>query len=276
MKRLLMGIVWTLLALVSSVHAGELKTIRSITSPVVDTTGTLTGTQHDVLRDQVETIAKDGAQLVLIAVAADKGEHLFDFAQNTFRALRIGSKAKNNGLLIVLSTTDGRVRVHPGYGLEGDIPDARALQMASTISNAYLKASRDPVYAAFAIAVREVRKALPDDLKDRPEKKHEPWGLLFALACFVAFIANLMHPLAGGIVGAAGFAGAGFVNGITGGALIAVALVGFLFGLVARHIVDIISFGGGGGGWSGGGGDAGGAGAEIIGGIIGAIGDAAG
>ncbi len=43
----------------------------------------------------------------------------------TGRKWGIGSKKKNNGVLIVLSVSDRKVWVSVGYGLEGKLPDSK-------------------------------------------------------------------------------------------------------------------------------------------------------
>ncbi len=49
----------------------------------------------------------------------------FDFATDLFRQWGIGKKKSNNGLLILYVVDQHKVRFQTGYGLEGDLPDAR-------------------------------------------------------------------------------------------------------------------------------------------------------
>lgn len=275
MVRRLIACLFGMTVLCTAVAAEPLRPVNKTATPVIDQTSSLSTSERAGLEQSLRQIeSESGAQVVLAIVAAEKGERLFDFAQDTFRNLRIGSAAKDNGLLIVLSITDGNVRVHPGYGLEGDIPDAVALHIASTISTAYLAGGSGAAAHALEQGLVAVKSRLPADLKERPSrKKEDALLLLFVIAIIVTTIAHLLHPFIGGGVGALTFAGAGFGCGLAASGIIIAGFIGFVFGLIARHVFDFISFGGGGGGWSGGGGDAGGAGAEIIGGILGALGE---
>ena len=64
------------------------------------------------------------AQLVVLTVDSTDGEDISDYAVEVGRKWGIGSKDKNNGVLIVLSVSDRKVWVAVGYGLEGRLPDA--------------------------------------------------------------------------------------------------------------------------------------------------------
>ena len=65
------------------------------------------------------------AQLVVLTVDSTDGEDISDYAVETGRKWGIGSKKKNNGVLIVLSVSDRKVWVSVGYGLEGSLPDSK-------------------------------------------------------------------------------------------------------------------------------------------------------
>lgn len=59
-----------------------------------------------------------------------------ELANKTFHAWGIGKKDKNNGLLLAVSMAEHKYRLEIGYGLEGDLPDARAGQiLRDTIPN---------------------------------------------------------------------------------------------------------------------------------------------
>ncbi len=43
-----------------------------------------------------------------------------------FRTWKLGEKAKNNGVLLLVAPKERRVRIEVGYGLEGTLTDALA------------------------------------------------------------------------------------------------------------------------------------------------------
>jgi uncharacterized protein len=46
-----------------------------------------------------------------------------DFTQRTFQAWQVGQKGRNNGVVFFVFVDDHRMRIQPGYGLEGALPD---------------------------------------------------------------------------------------------------------------------------------------------------------
>lgn len=68
---------------------------------------------------------KTTAQVAVLTVKSLEGQPIEDYALEVLRQWGIGSKDKNNGVLIVVATDDRRSRIEVGYGLEGVLPDGR-------------------------------------------------------------------------------------------------------------------------------------------------------
>lgn len=69
--------------------------------------------------------AATGAELAIVTVASLKGGHIDDFAVKLFEQWGIGKKDENNGVLLLAAIEDRQVRIEPGYGFEGVLPDAK-------------------------------------------------------------------------------------------------------------------------------------------------------
>jgi uncharacterized protein len=54
------------------------------------------------------------------------GRTIEDLGVRLFEQWRVGTQAKNNGILIVAAIRERRARIEVGYGLEGKVPDAQA------------------------------------------------------------------------------------------------------------------------------------------------------
>ena len=67
-----------------------------------------------------------GAQVALVTLPSLEGEPVEDVANTIFHAWGVGSKGKNDGIMLLLSVGDRRSRLEVGYGLEGVIPDGFA------------------------------------------------------------------------------------------------------------------------------------------------------
>lgn len=63
----------------------------------------------------------------IVAVVYPKlpqGVSLEDYAQRLYSAWKIGTKKNSNGVLMLVFVQDRKIRIQPGYGLEGAMPDA--------------------------------------------------------------------------------------------------------------------------------------------------------
>jgi uncharacterized protein len=63
------------------------------------------------------------AQVSVVVVQSIGDADIFDFAQKLFNTWGIGQAKEDNGLLILLVMDKRTVRLHTGYGLEGELPD---------------------------------------------------------------------------------------------------------------------------------------------------------
>lgn len=100
-----------------------------------------------------------GHQFALVTMASLEGAAIEDFSIRLAEAWRLGDKARDDGLLLLIVPSEKRVRIEVGYGLEGVITDAVA---ARTIRNQIAPAFREGNY------VRGVESALAD-LKARAQ-----------------------------------------------------------------------------------------------------------
>ena len=67
---------------------------------------------------------KSGIQLVVATVTSLEGQEIEPYANELFRTWKLGEKAKNNGVLLLVAPNERRVRIEVGYGLEGTLTDA--------------------------------------------------------------------------------------------------------------------------------------------------------
>jgi uncharacterized protein len=67
-----------------------------------------------------------GAEMAVVVIRSLDGMSVEEAAVKLFQLWGIGKKNKDNGLLLLWSTGDRRVRVEVGYGLEGIVPDGKA------------------------------------------------------------------------------------------------------------------------------------------------------
>lgn len=79
------------------------------------------------------------AQLAVVTVQTLESQPIEDYALNIFRRWEIGDKEKNNGVLLLLSTGDRKVKIEVGYGLEGALNDAKVGRILDDFGVPYFK-----------------------------------------------------------------------------------------------------------------------------------------
>jgi uncharacterized protein len=93
---------------------------------VTDMSGTL---RADTIARLNSTIGEfertNGAEMAVVVIRSLDGLSVEETAVKLFDLWNIGKKGKDNGLLLLWSTGDRRVRLEVGYGLEGVLPDGK-------------------------------------------------------------------------------------------------------------------------------------------------------
>lgn len=132
------------------------------------------------------------AQIAVLTVETIGNSTIEEYANKAFRQYGIGNTEENNGVLLVLSMSEKKVRIEVGYGLEGRIPDGKAGRILDENSIPYLK-NQQP-----NIAVVETYKALANEVLaeygengDQPVKDEGigiPSWLIILLVIVVVFL----------------------------------------------------------------------------------------
>lgn len=221
---------------------------------VTDSTGLIPAPLVAELNRRLEQFEKSTSTQIVAVVARSlpQGTTLEDYAQSLYHAWKIGSKKNSNGVLILVFTQGRQIRIQPGYGLEGALPDALCSRI---IREQMVPAFRAGNYAAgLSAGITSVMQATGGEYKGngRAGANSPLLDLLFSPFGFFLFVFLLLL-----IVGRSRRdLGPGGVN--PGAA----AATGFLIGGLGGWGGGSGGGGDSGGGFSGGGGDSGGGGAS--------------
>jgi uncharacterized protein len=240
-----------LLALASVARAEPV--IPPLTGPVVDTAGLLSGGDERRLSELARSARAredgQGVQLQYLIVPSLDGDPIEDYSVRVAEKWKIGTKGRDNGLLVTLAVQDRAWRIEVGGGLEGEIPDALARRIGDQIMVPQFRAGRyaDGLYDAGA-QLLTLAGVAPDEVQAHARSQRRGVtrlpsgaGALIALFVILWIVSNVFRGFGprrrrsmwwggGPWIGGGGFGGGGF--------------------------------GGGGGGWSGGGGGFSGGGAS--------------
>lgn len=96
-----------------------------LTGRVVDQASVISTETRSALEQKLaELESKSGIQLVVATVSSLDDQEIEPYANELFRNWKLGEKAKNNGVLLLVAPKERRVRIEVGYGLEGTLTDA--------------------------------------------------------------------------------------------------------------------------------------------------------
>ncbi len=116
----------------------------ALTGRVVDEAGILSpDTRERLITLLAEHERQTSNQVVVVTLKSLQGTTIEQYGYQLGRAWGIGTKAKNNGALLIVSPSTHDVRIEVGYGLEGTLTDA---QSALIIQNVMLPSFRKGDY----------------------------------------------------------------------------------------------------------------------------------
>jgi uncharacterized protein len=218
----------------------------ALTGRVVDGANILSPDTRAALEVKLKNLEdKSGIQLVVATVSSLDGLEIEPYANQLFRAWKLGETKKDNGVLFLVAPKEHKVRIEVGYGLEGTLTDATSKLIIANAAAPRFKAG--DFNGGVSRAVDDIITTLTTDSSDwqkRPQVRapdSEPvfLGVLIPLL-FVGFFIFILVRTARR-------------QGGFGQALVYILINMFLSGGRSS---------GGGGGFSGGGGSSGGGGAS--------------
>lgn len=131
-------------------------------------------TLEKTLRDYEK---QTGIEIAVVTVSSLGGESIEEYTTDLFREWGVGEKKENNGVVLLVAPNERKVRIEPGYGIEGALPDVRANRIIQKDILPYFK-QKPPDYTGGivagvnAIIERLTRSGLgKETLAEREEKK---------------------------------------------------------------------------------------------------------
>lgn len=268
-------ILLLLMLLATAAVASAQQSLPALTGRVVDNANLIDAASEAALVAKLAAFEqKSSDQIVVATVNSLDGESIESYANRLFREWKLGQASDNNGILLLVSKNDRKMRIEVGYGLEGTLTD---LHSSLIINNVLVPAFRSGDFAGgIAQATDDIISVLegnPEELEDRFDRNKDNigdsldidpilviflviWGTMFFGGFALAFLAPIygkkLGPgryrwlgmdwqFGGGGSSGGGYSGGGYSGGgYSGGG----------------------GWSSGGGGFSGGGGSSGGGGAS--------------
>lgn len=191
-------------------------------------------TKAEIITKLKQFETAESTQIVILTVPSLKGDPIEDFSIRVAEAWKIGQKGSDNGVLLIVSKDDHKVRIEVGYGLEGKLTDLVAGRIVRDEIVPAFKAGQFDV--GFTKGVSSIIAASHGEYKAKPKAERNgskpSFPLLIIIFIIIYAIVHLFR----------GFFGGGFGGGLFGG--------GGNFGGGSSNDDN---FGGGGGSFGGGG-----------------------
>ena len=133
----------------------------------------------------------NGAEMAVVVIRSLDGLSIEEAAVKLFELWKIGKESKDNGLLLLWSTGDRRVRVEVGYGLEGVLNDGKVGAILDTYVMPKFKAGQfDEGVLAGVDALLRVAREEPVELSSARSESYEPrsGGVIAAVLGLLAAI----------------------------------------------------------------------------------------
>src|SRR5919206_2706531 len=103
------------------------------TGRVVDAADLLRPEQRAALEAKLKAYEdRTTDQVVVATVPSLGGYEIEDYANRLYRHWQLGTKEKNNGVLLLVAPRERKVRIEVGYGLEGTLTDALSKVIIAT------------------------------------------------------------------------------------------------------------------------------------------------
>ena len=123
-------------------------------------------------------------QIVVVILNSLNGYTIEDFSYQLGRFWGIGQKDKNNGVLLVVSKEDRKVRIEVGYGLEGALTDKISHEIINYTIKPNFKANQYEL--GILKAVNEIKAAIKGEYvgKEKAENFNDPINGFIPLGFF--------------------------------------------------------------------------------------------
>jgi len=155
------------------------------------------------LEDRLRLLEEEtGAQVAVLTISTLEGDPIEDFSMRVVETWKLGREDADNGVLILISRDERRMRIEVGYGLEGALTDA---QSGRIIDHLMAPRFREGDFnGGVGAAVDAVSSAIRGEPVELPEKRTETGG--FNPASFI-FLLIFGLPFIGTALSARGAAG---------------------------------------------------------------------
>ncbi len=172
---------------------------------ITDLAGMISPTERQKLEQTLLAFDQsDSTQIAVLTIPSLEGDALEDFSIRTVEAWKIGQKSKDNGVLLLVSKGDRKVRIEVGRGLEGVLTDLLAGRIVDQVITPRFKAGQ--LDKGFDAGISAIISATRGEFQGTGQVSHKGGqssllSYLIFFAILVGFLGRLSKPV-GALTGA--------------------------------------------------------------------------
>jgi uncharacterized protein len=156
---------------------------------VTDYTNTLSADDKQRLENKLVAFNDSTSTQIAVVILKSVGEYdINQYGQQLGRAWGIGSKGKNNGILLLIAMSDHKVAIATGYGAEGGVPDAITHQIIQNDITPRFK--QNDYYGGINAGTDDLMKYMKGEYKatNRPRQSARNGGGSYGILFFIVII----------------------------------------------------------------------------------------
>lgn len=151
----------------------------------------LNPTEVNALEQKLVAYSDSTSSQIAIVVVPTTGEYpIADYALKLGREWGVGGKGKNNGIVILWASTDRKIYISTGYGMEGAIPDAIAKRIITQVITPEFK--NGMYYRGLDKGIDVIFKYATGEYKADPKEQEEGGGVSPLLIFIIIFVIILI------------------------------------------------------------------------------------
>lgn len=160
---------------------------------VTDYTNTLSAEDKQRLESKLVAFNDSTSTQIAVVILKSVGEYdINDYGQKLGRAWGIGSKGKNNGILLLIAMDDHKMTIQTGYGAEGAVPDAITHEIIQNDLTPRFK--QGDYYGGISTAADDLMKYMKGEYKAPNKPRYAKkggggsYGILFIIVIIIIII----------------------------------------------------------------------------------------
>jgi uncharacterized protein len=195
---------------------GKAVNVPALTGRVNDYASMISPQARAVIEGKLKALEEaESTQIVILTVPSLEGEPIEDFSIKVAEAWKIGQKGKDNGILLIVSKNDRKMRIEVGYGLEGRLTDLQSGRIIDeVIKPAFKSGNYDSGFISGVDALIASVKGEYQASKSKKVERNAPSiPLVFIILVVLFLVIRMFRFFGGGPSGFGGPGGGGFFPG---------------------------------------------------------------